>query len=38
MLKAETSSSQRNVATDGASSTPATPSPALNRLEPGTSR
>lgn len=38
MLKTETSSSQRNVATDGASSTPATPSPALNRLEQGTSR
>lgn len=38
MLKTETSSSQRNGATDGANSMPATPSPALNRLELGTSR
>lgn len=38
MLKTETSRSQRSVAIDGASSTPATPSPALNRLEQGTSR
>lgn len=37
MLKTETRSSQRNTATDGANSAPATPSPALNRLEDGTS-
>lgn len=37
MLKTETSRSQRSVAIDGASSAPATPSPALNRLEDGTS-
>lgn len=38
MAKTETRSSQRNTATDGANSVHATPSPALNRLEPGTSR